>query len=118
MTNKSDRSDAKELKGAAQAPLRVPTAEAEAEHMEDDKASLEALSVQNGPPPRDAINQESPSFRVTEGDASVPTELSPARMENLNQGADKAPTEADIATFVDIAQQLEHELCSIVVGQE
>lgn len=28
------------------------------------------------------------------------------------------PTEADIAVFMDIAQQLERELCSIVVGQE
>jgi len=28
------------------------------------------------------------------------------------------PSEADIASFMDIARQLEHELCSIVVGQE
>lgn len=30
----------------------------------------------------------------------------------------ESPTEADITTFMDIAQQLEKELCSIVVGQE
>jgi MoxR-like ATPase len=30
----------------------------------------------------------------------------------------EGPGEADIETFVNIAQQLEHELCSIVVGQE
>ena len=28
------------------------------------------------------------------------------------------PDEADIETFMDVAQQLEDELCSIVVGQE
>src|SRR5713101_5741502 len=30
----------------------------------------------------------------------------------------EGPTEADIEKFMDIARQLEHELCSIVVGQE
>src|SRR5438105_10237398 len=28
------------------------------------------------------------------------------------------PNEADISTFMDIAQRLEQELCSIVIGQE
>ena len=30
----------------------------------------------------------------------------------------EGPSEADIAVFMDIAQRLEHELCSIVLGQE
>ncbi len=36
---------------------------------------------------------------------------------NVRQ-TDEGPSEADISTFIDIAQQLEHELDSIVVGQE
>ncbi len=35
-----------------------------------------------------------------------------------NAEALKGPDENDIATFMDIAQRLEKELCSIVVGQE
>src|SRR6266702_837248 len=35
-------------------------------------------------------------------------------VDSHNEG----PAEADITVFIDIAQQLEHELCSIVVGQE
>ena len=30
----------------------------------------------------------------------------------------EGPGESDIATFMDIAQRLEHELCSIIIGQE
>jgi MoxR-like ATPase len=34
------------------------------------------------------------------------------------QGVGEGPVEADIETFMEVAQQLENELCSIVVGQE
>ena len=37
-------------------------------------------------------------------------------IEDINK--QEGPSEADIAVFMDIAQRLEHELCSIVLGQE
>jgi MoxR-like ATPase len=62
----------------------------EAEVKQESEEQVENLNVQNG---HDAI--------ISDVDA---------------EGA--GPTEADIAAFMDIARQLEHELCSIVVGQE
>ncbi len=40
----------------------------------------------------------------------------PEKVEQSEQT--NGPSEADIAHFIDVAQQLERELCSIVVGQE
>jgi len=42
-----------------------------------------------------------------------------AAIEEIStQNGVEGPSETDIAVFMDIAQQLERELCSIVVGQE
>jgi len=49
-------------------------------------------------------------------DLSVHMEKEAALSDIGSEG--EGPSEADIETFMNIAQQLEHELCSIVVGQE
>ncbi len=49
-------------------------------------------------------------------DLSVHMEKEAAISDIGSEG--EGPSEADIETFMNIAQQLEHELCSIVVGQE
>src|SRR5437764_13053414 len=43
-------------------------------------------------------------------DVEVASALAPAQAEG--------PSEGDITQFIDIAQRLEKELCSIVIGQE
>jgi MoxR-like ATPase len=55
---------------------------------EDIKAQTDSISAQNGREPDASLLQE------------------------------EGPGEADIARFIDIAQRLEQELCSIVIGQE
>src|SRR6266446_9336794 len=66
-------------------------------------------------PEAGAINRAT----TVEGRFSAPppqeaeTEVS---IEDINK--QEGPSEADIAVFMDIAQRLEHELCSIVLGQE
>src|SRR5438067_5463127 len=37
---------------------------------------------------------------------------------DASSSQEAGPNEADISTFMDVAQRLEHELCSIVIGQE
>src|SRR5258708_39202427 len=54
----------------------------------------------------------------TSAEAEVQTETEAPIEEISTQNGVEGPSETDIAVFMDIAQQLERELCSIVVGQE
>jgi MoxR-like ATPase len=71
-----------------------------------------------------ANKSESTSSR-TEIDSANETQLEELNSQTGNKNAisdthveGEGPGEADIETFIDIAQQLEKELCSIVIGQE
>jgi MoxR-like ATPase len=67
---------------------------AEVQVQPENEASVEQVDMQSGPKIESALEE-----------VSV-------------QHTDEGPSEADITTFIETAQQLEHELDSIVVGQE
>src|SRR6202022_3424946 len=63
--------------------------------------------------PNSGNNTPSPKKKSNEG---IP--LMNGHNPDTSQHAEAGPSESDIATFMDVAQRLEQELCSIVVGQE
>jgi len=63
--------------------------------------------------------QSEPIVSTTNIQASVPETKERTTTQN-GQSVEQTtgPSETDIATFIDVAQRLEQELCAIVVGQE
>jgi len=68
--------------------------------------------------PPDAGTQAE-DLSILDGHEQISSSAQSEQPEKVEQSEQtNGPSEADIAHFIDVAQQLERELCSIVVGQE
>nr|HET6901141.1 MoxR family ATPase [Ktedonobacteraceae bacterium] len=65
-----------------------------------------------------ANTRENMSQDITADKASISSQNGHEQQSSLATPSIEGPSEADITEFIDIAQQLEKELCSIVIGQE
>ncbi len=74
----------------------------------------ESTSSQTG---IDSVNETQRKKLNSQIEKASPSTPSPLRGEGV-EGEAEGPGEADIETFMNVAQQLEDELCSIVIGQE
>ncbi|HEV7236331.1 MAG TPA: MoxR family ATPase [Ktedonobacteraceae bacterium] len=65
-----------------------------------------------------ANTSENMSQDICTDKASISSQNGHEQQSSLATPSTAGPSEADITEFIDIAQQLEKELCSIVIGQE